>query len=417
LGLRETNGDSAPENAVMHGRAASWCRRQGLIEDAIEHAWAAGDAELVADVLLEAERELVWSGRARFLQSWVERLPPDVLIARPALPAGAALAAMVHGCPLVEIARFVGLAERGRREHPHAWDASAEIYVALARSVALDSDNAGASVDHAHKALRAVRDNAEGLMVPVLGSLARALFFVGDLRGAREAAFEAVTRPEAEQRPHGYVASLGILSLIEAEEGRPDHASALARQALDYSRRGGHAELWFAAFAHVGLSAALTQSGRHDAAEREAVRGEELWRRSQGSLGHAYSLLRLADARIERARLRQAVDALEQAKREIAEFPDPGRLGELASVVEAKLAAAPTVVSERAERPSPGELAVLRYLPSDLSQREIAGRLYISLNTLRTHLRALYRKLGVHTREAAVARADALGLLDDHQGE
>jgi LuxR family maltose regulon positive regulatory protein len=421
LELRETNGDVLPDRAAVHGRAASWCRERGLVEDAVEHAWEAGDLELVADLLLEAERELAWSGRVAFLQAWVERLPPEVLVARPALPAGAALAAMVRARPLVEIARLVSLAEQGRGEHPEAWDASAEIYIALARSVALDSDDAGASVDHARKAVHAVRTNVEPLIVPALGALARALFFVGDLVGAREAALEAVTRPEAEQRPHGYVTSLGILSLVEAEEGRPQHASALARQALDYARTHGHSKVWFAAFAHVGLSAALNQIGRHDAAEREAVKGEELWRRSQASLGHAYALLRLADARIARARFRQAADVLDEARREIAEFPDPGRLPELASVIESKLAAVPSVVNEPVEDPSPGELAVLRYLPSDLSQREIAARLYISLNTLRTHLRALYRKLGVHTREAAVARADAVGLLDgtdlegDHQ--
>jgi LuxR family maltose regulon positive regulatory protein len=91
----------------------------------------------------------------------------------------------------------------------------------------------------------------------------------------------------------------------------------------------------------------------------------------------------------------------------------------LASAVEAKLAAATTVVEAPVETPSLGELAVLRYLPSDLSQREIAAQLYLSLNTVRSHVRALYRKLSVHTREAAVSRADALGLLEDsdHQGD
>jgi LuxR family maltose regulon positive regulatory protein len=329
------------------------------------------------------------------------------------------MAAVVRARPIVEIARLVALAEEARREQPDKWDANAAIYVALARSVALDSDNASASVEHARIAVDVVRRTAESLLVPALGALARALFFVGDLGGARDAAFEAATRPEAEERPHGYVGSLGILSLVEAEEGRPEHASAWARQALDYAREHGHAELWFAAFAHVGLSAALTQIGRHDAAEREASRGEALWRRSQASLGHAYALLRLADARVARSRLQRAAGALEEAKREIAEFPDPGRLPVLASAVEAKLAAATTVVEAPVETPSLGELAVLRYLPSDLSQREIAAQLYLSLNTVRSHVRALYRKLSVHTREAAVSRADALGLLEDsdHQAD
>ena len=57
------------------------------------------------------------------------------------------------------------------------------------------------------------------------------------------------------------------------------------------------------------------------------------------------------------------------------------------------------------------EMAVLRLLPSELSQREIASTLYVSLNTVKTHARGIYRKLGVGTRDEAVARARDLGVL------
>ena len=57
------------------------------------------------------------------------------------------------------------------------------------------------------------------------------------------------------------------------------------------------------------------------------------------------------------------------------------------------------------------ELAVLRYLPSQLSQREIASELYVSLNTVKTHCKAIYRKLGVDGRKAAVQAAREHNLL------
>ncbi len=57
------------------------------------------------------------------------------------------------------------------------------------------------------------------------------------------------------------------------------------------------------------------------------------------------------------------------------------------------------------------ELAVLRLLPGSCSLREIGDALYVSLNTVKTHCRSLYRKLDVGNREAAVARARSLGLL------
>jgi LuxR family transcriptional regulator, maltose regulon positive regulatory protein len=57
------------------------------------------------------------------------------------------------------------------------------------------------------------------------------------------------------------------------------------------------------------------------------------------------------------------------------------------------------------------ELEVLRLLGTGLSRREIGAQLYVSLNTVKTHHRALYRKLEVESRGAAVSRASELGLL------
>jgi LuxR family transcriptional regulator, maltose regulon positive regulatory protein len=60
---------------------------------------------------------------------------------------------------------------------------------------------------------------------------------------------------------------------------------------------------------------------------------------------------------------------------------------------------------------SDSEVRVLRYLPTNLSAAQIGGELYVSHNTVRTHIRHLYNKLGTHTRAEAVAQARALGLL------
>ncbi len=57
------------------------------------------------------------------------------------------------------------------------------------------------------------------------------------------------------------------------------------------------------------------------------------------------------------------------------------------------------------------ELAVLRFLPSHLTNQEIAEALFLSINTVKTHLRSAYRKLGVASRRAAIARARRLDLL------
>jgi LuxR family maltose regulon positive regulatory protein len=67
--------------------------------------------------------------------------------------------------------------------------------------------------------------------------------------------------------------------------------------------------------------------------------------------------------------------------------------------------------AELAEPLSEGELRVLRLLASDLTQREIGQELYLSVNTVKSHTRAIYGKLGAASRPEAVARARTLGLI------
>jgi LuxR family maltose regulon positive regulatory protein len=67
--------------------------------------------------------------------------------------------------------------------------------------------------------------------------------------------------------------------------------------------------------------------------------------------------------------------------------------------------------SPDAEELSPGELRVLRYLPTNLSRPEIAGQLSVSVNTVSTHVRSIYAKLQVSDRSSAVRRARELRLL------
>jgi LuxR family maltose regulon positive regulatory protein len=68
-------------------------------------------------------------------------------------------------------------------------------------------------------------------------------------------------------------------------------------------------------------------------------------------------------------------------------------------------------VPPQAGQLSPGELRVLRYLPTNLSRPEIAAELSVSVNTVSTHIRSSYDRLGADDRSAAVRRARDLRLL------
>jgi LuxR family maltose regulon positive regulatory protein len=77
-------------------------------------------------------------------------------------------------------------------------------------------------------------------------------------------------------------------------------------------------------------------------------------------------------------------------------------------------ASTPSIGPERLPQPeelSPSELRVLRFLPTNLTRPDIARELYVSINTVNTHIRNIYSKLGARDRSSAVQRARELRLL------
>ena len=100
----------------------------------------------------------------------------------------------------------------------------------------------------------------------------------------------------------------------------------------------------------------------------------------------------------------------------MARCEDPGILNERLARAERQARLTPTpragrIISGRDEALSDAELSVLRLLRSELSQRKIAGELHLSFNTIKTHTRNIYRKLGVAERTEAISRARELSLI------
>ena len=324
----------------LRRRAAAWCRAHGLIEDAIEYAAAAEDTETVAKLLIEHDREFVWGGRIGQLLGWVRWLPPERLLEHPSLPAAGAFATAMLARPEVDVQRLLAVAERARRERPQLWSPYLEGVVEVTRAMAIERGDVGAAVEHARRALAAARAGADALIVGVLAILSQALFFAGDLDESRRIAMQAVERPEAPDRPEGYIASLGLLSLVDAEQGQTEGAEVWARQAISFAHQRFQASSWRVSLAHLGLALACAGMGRLDEAEREALRGERLRRSPQPTVGHAHALLVLAQIRVARSRLDRAAGDLKRAREAIAEFRDPGRLPTIAAAIEQDLATA-----------------------------------------------------------------------------
>jgi LuxR family transcriptional regulator, maltose regulon positive regulatory protein len=92
-------------------------------------------------------------------------------------------------------------------------------------------------------------------------------------------------------------------------------------------------------------------------------------------------------------------------------------IGEILNLLTGSTHATPPAGPRRLLEPlRDSELRVLRYLPTNLTAPEIAGELCVSTNTVKTHMRNLYAKLGTHRRAETVARARGLGLLAPSAG-
>jgi LuxR family maltose regulon positive regulatory protein len=118
------------------------------------------------------------------------------------------------------------------------------------------------------------------------------------------------------------------------------------------------------------------------------------------------SRVMLGEVALEQGELASARGWCDSALKVLAEWPDAGMLGRRARALKDAL--------ERrvmAEPITPAEQRVLELLPTRLTVAHLAERLFLSPATVKAHLRAVYRKLEVGTREEAVERARELGLL------
>ena len=199
---------------------------------------------------------------------------------------------------------------------------------------------------------------------------------------------------------------LAFQSLIAGDQGRWEDAEELDRRAWErFVQSGAEVEPPLAALAaRARVLASHADPSLDTHLERLARWLDEMpnvWER-EAILGSVV----LGEIALGRGKLDAAVRWSDRAQAVLRTYPDAGMLGPRAerlrlALQERRLGLAVTAAEQR----------VLDLLPTELSVKEIGARLFISHNTMRSHLRSLYAKLGVHSRSAAVERARALGLL------
>ena len=391
-------------------RASEWYERNGLVEDAIEYAMAAGDGDRAARLVVETALPVYYGGRMATLQRWLDWFDHGMLVER--YPAVAVLGAWMHmlGGHPAAAERWAEAAER--RSYPGAMpDGTTSIdgWLALLKAM-LCRDGVAQMRADAEIALA---------LVPA-GSLLRAsaqlLLGIAHLLAGDPDLADRLLAAAAEA---GEAAGADTTTLALAERSilalaREDWSQAeiLAERARSTARRAWLEEyvtsvLLYAAAARVAIHRGDLARAREDLARAQRLRPQITYALPfyavQTRLELASAYLALSDTAAARTMLRE-VDELLQRR------PDLGILGRQAEELRARLDAL-RVEAVGASSLTAAELRLLRLLGTHHSFRAIGEQLYLSRHTVKSHAMSIYRKLGVSSRSEAIQRARDLGLL------
>jgi LuxR family maltose regulon positive regulatory protein len=242
-------------------------------------------------------------------------------------------------------------------------------------------------------------------------ALGHALWLSGQPAAARLE--ELVQRVSPVQQPYAVITALAVLSLLAGDQDDDQSATALARRAAAAAEAQGVDAEPLCGIVCLALGRVLARQGQLTEAEEQLGRALELLNIDGMLVQRAHGLLLLASVRHEPGDLRGARALVEQARELIEQLADPGMLPVLLEQSRLALGSASRRRVKAAVPLTERELAVLQLLPTRLSTREMGRELYVSVNTVRSQVRAVYRKLQVTSRAEAVNRAHQLGLLPD----
>ncbi len=399
----------------LRRRAGRWLADAGMISEAVPHLVAAGDLDQAADLIAAYAAPFATGERggetALTVAEWFDALPAEYVVADARWCVGKAGVALALGhrdeilpwldraerAPNHRLDRDPRFASRATVRRAAAWELLGDVRLSreLAEQVMpLD----GSSRDHA-------------LAGSVLGATARWL-------GDDAAAVDFLTRAGQLGREHDPVAAVaayGHLALIAADHNDWQTCDVNVKTAFGVIAESELQEYWMGSFAHLAKGRLLGKQRKTSEAQAELTRAVTLARRGVGGVGLAYVLVTVAEARRELGDRRSAIELVREARELSAHAPDPGTLvPRLLDKAERSLRLVSQLHGSRlviVEELTVREAAVLRLLPTGLSAREIGHELGVSRNTVKTHSKNLYRKLGASGRREAVARGRELGLL------
>jgi LuxR family maltose regulon positive regulatory protein len=401
---RELQRHAAASVPGLHRRAAAWWAGQGAVAEAVGHAIAGDDLATATELVAVHWSEFFNRGWLTTVAGWLRALRPEALESDTRLWLAHAWTALDVGA-LEEVESWLEPVP-GATDERRAW---ADVLRALHRFKAGDVARAAAD---AHRAAQAVGAQPPFLRTVAALASAIAAYWNGDIQIARGAFDEGARLAGEDGNALAVNYALGYLGLDAAQRGLVTEAAAhLARADQLVAREPPLDEHFTGMMRHFARGRLDEREGRLDRADAELARAGELSRRGAGVV--EIGAVHVAHARVLAARGEHAAAAQELRRAEAAleGRPDPGRIAGELDAARRALEPPPRAPARSGDALSESERRVLRLLAGDLPLRAIGDELYLSLNTIKTHTRNIYAKLGAASRDEAVGRARELGLI------
>lgn len=390
--------------ADLHRRASAWCEEQGDGGGAIDHAIEAHDVERAGRLLWGSLLQHVGPGNDTAFRGRLGRFTEEALSGSPILALAAGGSCLAAG-DLYEAERWTAVAGGAAEE-----TGIVEAGLAVMRA-AIGQQGVAKMGSDASRARASLEEISPWHPVCLfLEGVARHL--AGDRARARELLQEGAHRA-AVSAPVFQSLCLAQMALLAMEEGDHERAMILSSRAGAQVKRCRLEQCPLIALVMAVSAAVRAERGRVEEAHLDLRHALELlgeitdpspWYEIECRVLLARATLRLNE-------LTAASELLDAAAPALRRTPDGGVLAEWFEEARAEVELALDTTAEVDWSLTTAELRVLRYLPSHLSFRQIAERLFVSPNTVKTHARGIYRKLGVSCRGGAVECARNAGLV------
>ena len=408
---------------ALLAHASHWCEQAGFLSEAIEYAIRAGDGDRAASLVADESPAALAAGQVTTVARWVDHLPRDVVrgdLRLTLLEASVFMVLFDRGRFRAALHHAQRMAGTARATGDQADDPAHVILLFLCANDALMRGQLDALVPPLERAL-ACLDRLEplglntappGLPVnrdSLESALATALLLAGDLTGAITFA-DRTLRDAQDPNLTALLRALGTKALALAWQGEDIEAAELSEEALSLLAES-RVESNDPFLVHLASVWTMCHPARtHDS----LVFVRKLAQRSEVEAFRALS--ELASARYARVTGNRPAShrAHAAAVVHIEALDEPGVLVALAAQAGQELAAAPQPdLGDLSDR----EIEVLSHLAAGATRGQIAQAMQLSIDTVKTHLRRSYRKLGVDRRDEALRRAAEVGLLSPpHRG-